>query len=78
MNCLYCNKETTNPYCLDCEFLETVRNQTLQEVEHYVEEEICLRKALKDVISRRKKAQKEYDRLWDEHMKIFFAKYPLK
>lgn len=79
--CSYCAvkvERTEGGLCLRCEWLQTVRNQTLEEIVSISNEELIIKQQLKEVIKRRKTAQKHYDNLWDEHMKIFFDKYPLK
>lgn len=80
MSCFYCGISRENsepPICLSCDWLQTVRNQALEKIETLVSEEISIRKYMKEVVKSRKKAQKEYDDLWDEHI-LRFVDNPLR
>jgi len=70
MACFYCSKPIYNNqpliYCLECEWKHTVRNEALNTVFFYVEEEIALKKKLRDIRKNKRDAEKRYNQLWRE------------
>ena len=70
MACLFCSKPIINNeysrYCIDCDWSNTIRNQALQELFFYMEEEETLKKRLRDIKKRKKEAEKNYNEIWDK------------
>jgi chaperonin cofactor prefoldin len=52
--------------CLDCDWLHTVRNQALQELFFYLEEEESLKQKLKFVRKNKRDLEKRYNELWEQ------------
>lgn len=69
MACLFCSKPINNEYsryCIDCDWSHTIRNQALQELFFYMEEEETLKKRLRNIRKRKKEAEKNYNEIWDK------------
>jgi len=70
MACLYCSKPILHNQfascCLDCDWLHTVRNQALQELFFFLEEEEALKKKLKFVRKNKRDLEKRYIELWEQ------------
>lgn len=68
MACLYCNKpirlNAPAEYCLDCEWSNIIRNQTLDEIFFYTMEESNLIKKLIETRKRLREAEQKYDDMW--------------
>jgi hypothetical protein len=70
MACNYCHKPILQThftdFCLDCDWLHTLRNQSLQELFLFLEEEESLKKKLKFVRKNKRDLERRYIELWEQ------------
>jgi hypothetical protein len=66
-NCIYCAKPVENnsmQYCLDCDLLQILRAQALDDIFFFMQEENDLKKRLSFIKRSRKDAERRYNQLW--------------
>ena len=70
MACHYCSKpilqNSFTSFCLDCDWLNTVRNDVLQQLFFFLEEEEGLKKKLKVIRKNKRDLEKRYIELWEQ------------
>lgn len=70
MTCFSCDKPVLDNLpkmcCLNCDFIHTMRNQALDEIFYYTEEEYALKQRIKELRKKRKEAEKRYEQMWRE------------
>jgi hypothetical protein len=67
MNCIFCAKpiEDSNlRFCLDCDLLQILRAQVLDDIFFFMQEENELKKRLTFIRKQLKEAEKRYNELW--------------
>jgi hypothetical protein len=67
MACIYCStpvENNTMQFCLDCDLLQILRAQTLDDIYFFMKEENELKKRLTFIRKSLREAEKQYNKLW--------------
>jgi len=79
MACIYCSKPVgqNDPMlcCIDCQWVNTVRDECLQEIQFYLEEEQALKRNIMECRRRRKLAENKYNEIWDKMLQQLCDRY---